>query len=390
MKRKLLDYLICLECKKNKNQLQLYVFDEKKASQKTSKEVKDGLLLCPCGRWYPIINFIPRMTIVNMRDDQKDFVRKYKKKIKNLLKYPYSFKHEMRGYKQSKTQKQVKNSYDYKWKILPSNIYDKNMTRFYDEWFMKKLGISNKIKFNNYFKNMRCVLDAGTGVGTKIETIVKRSKAEVIGVDLSGVEYAFKNTKLYQNAHVVQADIFNLPFRKGSFDFIVSDGVIHHTSDAEKAFYCLVPLLQKGGTISIHVYKKMGVIREFTDDYLRDIATKLSSEDCYKFCKPFTTLGKVLNEANLKIKIPFDINCLQIKKGTYDLQRFIYYTFFQCFWNPMIGFKKNNIINYDWFHPVNASRHTEEEVLSWFRKSRFKKVCSYRTNPSGISMVGIK
>ena len=63
MKRKLLDYLICLECKKNKNQLQLYVFDEKKASQKTSKEVKDGLLLCPCGRWYPIINFIPRMTI---------------------------------------------------------------------------------------------------------------------------------------------------------------------------------------------------------------------------------------------------------------------------------------------------------------------------------------
>ena len=134
----------------------------------------------------------------------------------------------------------------------------------------------------------------------------------------------------------------------------------------------------------------MGPIREFTDDYIRKLSTGLSPKECLQFCEPFTHLGKALTKTNIKIRIPEDIECLQIKKGTYDLQRFVYYTFFQCFWNSNNSFKENNIINFDWFHPANAHRHSEKEVLSWFKRMRFQKVNSYKTNLSGVSVVGVK
>lgn len=152
----------------------------------------------------------------------------------------------------------------------------------------------------------------------------------------------------------------------------------------------IVPLLKKGGTISIHVYKRCGRIREFTNDYLRGIATKLTPRECYEFCKPFTALGKALSELKVTINVPCDINGLQIKKGEYDLQRFVYYTFFQCFWNSVLNFKENNIINFDWFHPANASRHTEEEISGWFKKIKFRTIRIHETNLSGILAVGVK
>lgn len=386
MKTRLLHYLICPKCKSENNVFDLHIFSESKASSKTPKEVKDGVLLCACGQWYPISNFIPRMTIGTIRGPNSDFMKTYKNRLYKILKFSSAGPRKISVLSNSKYQ--VKESFSYKWGL--KTTYSKNMAEFSENWFMKKLGISDKKKLDHYFKGMKSVLDAGTGLGAKVGIIAKRSSADVIGVDLSGTDHAFRNNRGYSNTHIVEADIFDLPFRKGAFDCIISDGVLHHTPDTKKAFNFLVPLLKKQGRLSIHVYKKMGPIREFTDDYLRGVATKLSATDCYEFSKPFTSLGKALHEARLKIKIPQDIPELQIKKGTYDLQRFIYYIGFQCFWNPLFSFKQNNIINFDWFHPADAARHTEEEVLGWFNKAHFKKVFKYQTSLSGVSVVGVK
>lgn len=388
MKRELLNYLICPECKSEKNKLSLHIFREARLYKDNASEVKDGLLSCECGSWFPVVEFIPRMVTAGVRDSHNDFIKRYKNEFIRVG--VACFSPHIKNKHSFDTRIQVKDSYNYKWRIWPSSIYGKEITSFYDEWFMKKLGLPSKGKFNDYFKGFRLVLDAGTGLGTKLGTIAKRTWGEVIGVDLSGVEYALKNNRIYPNVSVVQADIFNLPFRKGLFDFIVSDGVLHHTPDAKKSLLFLTQLLRKGGKISIHVYKRMGPIREFTDDLLRGMATKLSPRECYKFCVPFTQLGKDLHGMKATIKVSKDIKPLEIKKGTYDLQRFIYYTFFQCFWNPELNFKENNIINYDWFHPVNASRHYEKEVLSWFKSAKFRSVQSFKTNLSGVSAVGIK
>ena len=122
------------------------------------------------------------------------------------------------------------------------------------------------------------ILDAGTGLGRVVMDFCEVCKSgEVFGVDLSdAVEGAYQNTKKYPNAHILQADLMNLPFKRESFDFIFSEGVLHHTPNTQKAFEVLVNYLAPKGEIAIYIYEKKGPIREFCDDYIRQSTTKLS------------------------------------------------------------------------------------------------------------------
>jgi SAM-dependent methyltransferase len=347
MKTKIVKFLSCPICQQSFTKIQ---GKEKKG------EIKAGELVCAKRHSFSIKNFIPRFILTETTTKQK----------------------------------QVKKSFSAKWAMWQQ--FNPWFKQFFDDWFMKKIGITNKAEFANYFAKKKTMLDAGTGLGTKVETMCRLSPGEVFGVDIAegGVENAFRNTRKFSNAHIIQADLFHPPFRKGIFDFIVSDGVLHHTPDTRRAFLSLVPFLAKNGDIAIHVYKKMGPIREFTDNLLRDYATKLSPEKAYKFCEPFTKLGKSLDEMNLEINVPEDIPSLDIKAGKYPLQRFIYYTMFQCFWNPNLSFRDNNLVNYDWFHPQFAWRHTPEEVRNWFKKAKLKKIRRFITNESGVSMMAKK
>jgi len=349
MKKNIVKFLSCPVCRKK---LKLEV------KKRQNGEIREGILKCEKGHRYPIVNFIPRLIV----GAAKEYM----------------------------SQRQIKKSFSSKWKMWPQ--FNGWFKRFFDEWFMKKIGIKNKRDFAKYFANKKMMLDAGTGLGTKVETMCKLSKGEVFGVDLAegSVEAAYKNTKKYPNAHIIQADIFSLPFKKGIFDFIVSDGVLHHTPNTKRAFFKLISYLRKRGDIAIHVYKKMGPMREFTDDFIRNYSSKLTPEQCYKFCQPFTKLGKSLDEMKVEIKVPEDIPLLGIKKGPYPLQRFIYYAMFQCFWNPNLSFKDNNLVNFDWFNPEFAWRHTPEEVKGWFRKAGLRKIKRFITNPSGVSMMATK
>jgi hypothetical protein len=56
---------------------------------------------------------------------------------------------------------------------------------------------------------------------------------------------------------------------------------------------------------------------------------------------------------------------LGIRKGKYDLQRFIYQNFFKCFWNDSFGFDDSNLTNFDWYYPKFSWRHTENEIRQW-------------------------
>jgi SAM-dependent methyltransferase len=102
----------------------------------------------------------------------------------------------------------------------------------------------------------KIVLDAGCGMGRFLKLGAEFGSREIIGVDLSdSVEAAYQNTRHLPNAHVVQADIYALPFRRG-FDYIFSVGVLHHLSNPREGFDQLVMLLKKDGRISAWVYGK--------------------------------------------------------------------------------------------------------------------------------------
>ena len=98
-------------------------------------------------------------------------------------------------------------------------------------------------------------LEIGCGYGRFLD-VVQREGAEIVGIDLSthSIELAQSFVGMRPKVHVVQCNLFKLPFRKETFQSIYSIGVLHHTDDCKKAFLSLPPYLNPGGQISVWLY----------------------------------------------------------------------------------------------------------------------------------------
>ena len=82
----------------------------------------------------------------------------------------------------------------------------------------------------------KVILEAGCGKGRHTRLAAQWGAKDVIGVDLSdAVESAYAATEGYENAHIIQADIYNLPLKPG-FDYAYSVGVLHHLPDPRRGF----------------------------------------------------------------------------------------------------------------------------------------------------------
>jgi SAM-dependent methyltransferase len=100
------------------------------------------------------------------------------------------------------------------------------------------------------------VLDAGCGAGRFAE-VVLQAGAQVVALDYSGaVDACYANLKHHPALHLVQGDIYALPFPKGFFPYAYSLGVLQHTPDVAKAFAALPPILQGGGHLCVDIYQK--------------------------------------------------------------------------------------------------------------------------------------
>jgi hypothetical protein len=80
-------------------------------------------------------------------------------------------------------------------------------------------------------------------------------------------------------------------------------------------------------------------------------------------------LGKALASLKAEVEVPEDVAVLGIRTGRYDIQRLIYYTMFKCYWNDRLTFDENVHVNFDWYTPRYASRHTVEEVRAWIEEA---------------------
>jgi SAM-dependent methyltransferase len=98
--------------------------------------------------------------------------------------------------------------------------------------------------------------------------------AEMIGMDFSAAAtQAFRNVRSLSNVDVVQGDIFRPPFRRQTFDFVYSIGVLHHLPDPEQGFRALLPLLKPGGAVLVWVYSKS---RRWTNTVLETVRRRTS------------------------------------------------------------------------------------------------------------------
>jgi SAM-dependent methyltransferase len=104
----------------------------------------------------------------------------------------------------------------------------------------------------------KLVLDGGCGSGALTVELARRyPQTTFIGIDVNAsiVEIQRKADDL-PNLHIVRGSIFALPFRDETFDFVWSNGVIHHTGDTLAAFESLTKVVKSKGRLYVWVYER--------------------------------------------------------------------------------------------------------------------------------------
>ena len=120
----------------------------------------------------------------------------------------------------------------------------------------------------------RLVLDAGVGAGRFAEVAAAKG-AEVVGFDLTNaVDAAFANVGRHPRVHLLQADIFAMPFREGTFDLAFSVGVLHHTPDTRAAFQRVAATVKPCGGFAVYLYARYGPANRCSDA-IRAVTTRL-------------------------------------------------------------------------------------------------------------------
>ena len=268
----------------------------------------------------------------------------------------------------STAQDQTEKTFGFKWNQRQTFERDAALIRV-REWLFERYG---RVDAHGWFKDHGShplILDAGCGAGmSAIEYFGELlHQSRYLGVDISpAVDVAFARFR-ERGFHgaFLQASVSDLPLPRRSVDIIFSEGVLHHTDSTEQSFGKLSELLKPGGRFLFYVYRKKGPIREFTDDYIRDKLQHMRPEEAWKAVEPLTQLGKALGDLNVEVDVPGAIDLLHIPAGKINLQRLFYWHVCKAFYRPDLTLDEMNHINFDWYAPKNAHRHSAEEVRGW-------------------------
>jgi len=203
MKQKLLEYLRCPSC--------AGAIVLQSVAQEEDREIMEGTLACDlCGRTFPVVRGVPRFASPETLAPDKAATAE---------------------------------NFGWQWQHFT------HADELYAEQF---LGWIAPVR-PEFFQD-KVVLEGGCGKGRHTLLAASWGAREVIGVDLSGaVETAFAATCKLDNAHIVQADIFHLPFAR-AFDYAFSVGVLHHLPDPRAGFNSLAKAVKPGGHLSAWVY----------------------------------------------------------------------------------------------------------------------------------------
>jgi SAM-dependent methyltransferase len=297
MKGRMLDLLVCPSCK---GALDL------RDPVTQDGEIREGVLFCDdCEAPYEVRDFVPRF----VKGDS------------------------------------YAGNFSFEWDVHARTQLDGETSTESEQTFQEKTG------FREQDLSGSVILDVGVGSG-RFADVVERQGAEVVGVDLSyAVESARENIGRRAGVHLVQADVFSLPFRPCSFDFVYSIGVLHHTPDCHGAFKCAAEMVKPGGSLAVWLYSGYADNEKVNAVY-RAITARMPKRLLYALCY---------------LSVPmYYIYKLPLAKGVLDhlIPRFSVHPNWR--WRVLDTF--------DWFSPRYQSKHRYPEVAGWFREAGFRNL----------------
>jgi len=326
MHRTLLDYLACPTCGTDLD----CTGDAVDADTITS-----ATLACRgCDRSFPVVNGVPRLNV------------------------------EMEGLEN------VARTFGYEWKAHHGGAFEQETlfgrTREEDwEFFLSCMGATADDVSG------ALVLDAGCGSGTFTRLIGEHGARAAIGVDINeAVDEAYAYCGDIGNVHVVQGNVFSLPFKRELFDLIWCSGVLHHTPDAARGHASLARHLKPGGTLYVWVYaKRFNPFRfvKSTFDTLR--ITHLPEPT-------LETIAKAMSYPSLAL--------LWAYRGVRKVPGL----------GPRTAWGERTVrprtleeIQLTWFDALSPefdTRHTEAEVIGWFARAGLEQITPIEEPKVGV------
>lgn len=196
-------------------------------------EIQEGLLCSSSGNIFPISNGIPRFV--------------------DISNYTVSFGLQWNRFAKTQLDSVTGRSYSRK--------------RFEEE-----------VRWDKKWAQGRWILDAGCGSGRFAE-IAAGLGCNLVALDMSSaIDAAKSNLSGCKNVNFVQADLFNLPFRKSTFEGVYCIGVLQHTPDPYLALRCLLEMLSQSGKFAFTIYAKRPWTKLYSKYWFRGMLRNIKDE----------------------------------------------------------------------------------------------------------------
>lgn len=264
----------------------------------------------------------------------------------------------------------VARTFGYEWKAHHQGTFEQDTsfgrTKEQDwEFFLECTGATESDV------NGAVVLDGGCGSGSFTRLVGEHGAAVAIGVDINeAVDEAAAYCRDLPNVHIVQGNIFSLPFKPGVFDLVWCSGVPHHTPDAARGHSSLARHVKPGGTLYVWVYAK-----RFNP--FRFVKTIFDATRLARLPEPaLVRISKAISYPSWGL--------LQLYRAIRTIPGL----------RPRSSWGERTVrprtmreLQLTWFDalsPEHDTRHTEEEVVGWFEQEGFEHIQSIDEPKIGV------
>ena len=245
----------------------------------------------------------------------------------------------------------TKKTFDVEWQVFTygKEIYGHSPEEELQDFF-------HRMAVDHHFLRGKCILDAGCGIGRLASSISSYAK-ELVALDFSGgVEEAYILNQMNPFVHIIQGDIMHLPFRKESFDYAYSKGVLHYVADVRQCLVSLSSVVRPGGALSATIYPEM--------------------------TPRFETFNRILRKVSVKLPVAL------IYLLSFLLIPFLSLT---CRWSGMksrpVAWNERAHMIFNWFASEFQNRASNEEMASRFRALNFNQL---RLSKVPVGITGFK